>query len=590
MSVNERPLLAESRRSAPEPLWRSVHNGGLPEEKTMTENSLALVVVILLAVSWSVSSAQIHDPRAIQADPTSDPGPIAPTLRGLGEYHVPITTDSEASQSFFDQGLRLTYAFNHSEALRAFKEAARLDPDNAMAHWGWALVLGPNLNLSMQPEVVPQAYAAIQKAVSLKNRVSAKERQMIEALAQRYTDDPDVLAFDKAYADAMGSLSAAYPEDLDIVTLYAASLMNLSTWDYWYLDGTPKANTVTLVSALESVIAREPNHPGALHYYIHAVEEHHPERAEASADRLGALMPGAGHMVHMPSHIYMRLGRYVDSYDANILASQADEDYITQCRAQGLYPLSYYPHNVHFLTWSAMFMGRQAAALEASRKVADNVPADFGTDAWGAYQTFLGQPLYTMVRFGMWEEILAEPPPTEAARFLTAVWHYARGLAYINTEERRRANAELRRLQAVRGDETTAEQSIGYNAMPTLIAIAEEILSGEIDAKSGRFDEAISHLERGVRLENTLRYNEPPDWYFPVRHYLGAVLLEAGFPAEAEVVYWEDLRKNRENGYALFGLQQALEAQGKTAQAIDVEARFEVAWATADTGLISSRF
>lgn len=551
-----------------------------------------VIVAALLAVNLSVGFAQIHDPRAIDADPTTASGPIAPTLRGLGEHHVPVTTDSEASQSFFDQGFRLTYAFNHSEALRAFKEAARLDPDNAMAYWGWALVLGPNLNLPMLPEVVAQAYAAMQTAVSLKDRVSAKEREMIEALARRYTDDPDAdrLAYDEAYADAMSLLSAAYPEDLDIATLYAASLMNLSPWDYWYADGTPTSNTEELISALESVIAREPDHPGALHYYIHAVEAQHPEWAEASADRIGALMPGAGHMVHMASHIYMRVGRYGDSYDTNILASQADEDYIAQSLAEGLYPLAYYPHNVHFLAWSAMFMGRQSAALEASRKVADNVPADFGSDAWMLYQTFLGQPLYTMVRFGMWEEILAEPPPPETAHFLTAVWHYARGLAYTNAGERRRASAELARLQAVRRGEATAEQPVGANAMRTLLAIAEEILSGEIDAKRGRFDAAISHLERGVRLEDTLRYNEPPDWYFPVRHYLGAVLLEAGYPAEAEVVYWEDLSKNPENGHALFGLKQASEAQGKTAQAADVEVRFTRAWAQADTALSSSRY
>ena len=415
---------------------------------------------------------------------------------------------------------------------------------------------------------------------------------MIEALARRYTDDPnmDRQAYDEAYADAMASLTAAYPEDLDIATLYAASLMNLSPWDYWYADGTPTSNTEELISALESVIAREPNHPGALHYYIHAVEEHHPEWAEAGADRLGAIMPGAGHMVHMPSHIYMRVGRYADAYDINILAAQADENYITQCRAQGLYPLAYYPHNIHFLAWSAMFLGRQSAALEASRKVADKVPADFGSDAWNLYQTFLGQPIYTMVRFGMWEEILDEPPPPVTARFLTAVWHYARGLAYLNLGESNRSSAELDRLQAVRRDEATAEQFIGNNAMPTLLAIAEEILSGEIDAKSGQFDAAISHLERGVRLEGTLIYNEPPDWYFPVRHYLGAILLEAGYPAEAEVVYWEDLKKNRDNGYALFGLQQALEAQAKTAQAADVEARFMRAWAQADTRLSSSRY
>lgn len=552
---------------------------------------IGLVGLLVLFASAN-ASAQIHDPRAIAADPATADGPIAPRLTGLGDYHYPVTTNSEDSQYFFDQGLRLAFAFNHSEALRAFKEATRQDPDNAMAYWGWALVLGPNLNLPMLPNVVPQAYGAIQQAVALSGNVSEKERRLIRAMALRYTDDPaaDRTALDQAYSKAMGELVAAYPNDLTIPVFYAASLMNLSPWNYWYGDGSPNANTEELLRTLESIMDREPNHPGAIHYYIHAVEARHPKLAEAPADRLAALMPGAGHIVHMPSHIYMRVGRYADSYATNAKAAAADEDYITQCRAQGLYPLGYYPHNVHFQSWSAMFMGDRAGAMAAARKVADKVPADLADDTWLLYQTFLNQPLYTMVRFGMWQDILAEPQPRDDAMLLNAVWNYARGLAYANAGDLEAAAAELERIREIRRDPRSAEQSVGLNALPSMMAIAEEILTAEIARVGGDDDAAIAHLSRAVRLQDGLIYNEPPDWYFPVRHYLGAALLDAGYPDEAEVVYWQDLAKNPDNGFSLFGLAQALEAQGKTAEASKVEARFARAWKDADTMLTSSRF
>lgn len=551
-----------------------------------------LLTLVVLTNCVGLARAQIHDPRAIDADPATATGQIAPRLDGLGEHQMIVSTKVDASQAFFNQGLRLTYAFNHSEALRAFKEAARLDPDNAMAYWGWALALGPNLNLPMLPDVVPQAYAAMQAAVSRRENASVRERDMIDALALRYTDDPDAdrAPLDKAYSDALGRLVEKYPDDLDIATFYAASLMNLNPWNYWDLDGNARDGTDELVATLESVAARNPRHPGALHYYIHAVEARHPERAERSADTLGDLMPGAGHMVHMPSHIYMRLGRYADSYAANAKASLADERYIAQCRAQGLYPLGYYPHNVHFLAWSAMFQGRSAAALEASRKVADKVPADLGSDTWLLYQTFLAQPMYTMVRFGMWADALAEPKPPAEALYLNGVWHYARGLALKNTGQKPKAVAELEKLRGVRQDPAVEEQFVGFGPVPTLLLIAELILDAELAALDGNNEQSIATLSRAVRLEDSLLYNEPPDWYFPVRHYLGAALLDGGYPAEAEVVYWEDLRKNRENGFALFGLRRALEAQDKAPQLYEVETRFDRVWADADVELGSSRF
>ena len=347
-------------------------------------SSIGKLVVFGLLCGPLLAHATIHDPRAIEADPAASTEPIAPRLDGLGDHSVNVTTASADSQYFFDQGLRLTYGFNHSEALRSFKEAIRLDPNNAMAYWGWALVLGPNLNLPMQDAVAEQAYAAVQAAMALRESVTARERAYIEALAQRYapTAPASRADLDKAYADAMAQLVAAYPDDLDATTLYAAALMNLSPWNYWRKDGRPLANTETLIAALEGVIARNPKHPGALHYHIHAVEAVHPTSGERSADALAPLMPGAGHMVHMPSHIYMRVGLYADAYAVNRLASQADSAYIAQCNAQGIYPLNYYPHNLHFLVWAAMFQGRSEAALLGARVVKSKIPVDMHGNAF----------------------------------------------------------------------------------------------------------------------------------------------------------------------------------------------------------------
>ena len=552
------------------------------------------IVLMILGLMAQPSTAQIHDARALTADPTKAEGPIAPRLEGLGDYHFPVTTQNPESQRFFDQGLRLTYAFNHSEALRAFKEAARLAPENAMAYWGWALVLGPNLNLPMVPEVAPQAYQAIQRAVALKDKVSERERAYIEALAERYTNEPtdDRVPLDRAYARAMAKLVARYPDDLDAATLYAASLMNLSPWDYWNLDGSPKGHTQEILDTLQSVVDRHPHHAGALHYYIHTVEARHPDRGERHADMLAGLMPGAGHLVHMPSHIYMRVGRFADSYEANRRAVQADESYITQCRAQGIYPLNYYPHNIHFMAWSAMLQGRPKAALEAARKIVDKVPPELAADKniWALYETFLSQPIFVLVRFGMWDEVLAEPKPDIDSQFMTGIWHYGQALAFVHTDRLAKAQRELRALTATRKAMGELEHYIGFGTAQTLLTIAEEIVLGELAYAEGYTLKGLAHLERAVRLEDGLRYNEPPDWYFPVRHLLGAILLDAGRPNEAEVIYAADLRKNPENGYSLFGLRLALEQQGKLEDALAVSKRFDNAWSDATHKLTTSRF
>jgi tetratricopeptide (TPR) repeat protein len=555
--------------------------------------TLILSITILCLMAPPVT-AMIHSPLALEADPSKAQTPIAPLLEGLGDHHFPVTTQIPESQIFFDQGLRRTYAFNHSEALRAFKEAARLDPDNAMAYWGWALVLGPNLNLPMVPDVVPQAYDAIQQAVALKDKVSARERAYIEALSKRYANDPavDRVPLDLAYAQAMKELAARYPDDIDAATLYAAALMNLSPWDYWNLDGSAKGDTEEILKTLQAVVDRNPRHPGALHYYIHTVEARHPERGEQPADQLAGLMPGAGHLVHMPSHIYMRVGRYADSYEANRQAVTADENYITQCRAQNIYPLNYYPHNIHFMAWSAMFQGRPEEALQAARKIVDKVPPELSADknVWALYETFLSQPMFVMVRFGMWKDVLAEPKPDIESQFMTGVWHYGRALAYLHTGQSGAMPRELRELTAARKAMGEVDHYIGFATAETLLTIAEEIVMGEATYANGRTLEGLAHLERAVRLEDSLRYNEPPDWYFPVRHLLGAMLLDAGRPNEAEVVYAADLKKNPDNGYALFGLKRALEQQGKRQDASSVNDRFEKTWADATHELSSSRF
>ena len=549
-------------------------------------------VVVLCVSGTALAQHNRHDPRVLRQDPRLAGDQIAPVLEGLGEHKRDVTSKSERAQLFFNQGLRLTYGFNHREALRAFKEAARLDPTCAMAYWGWALVLGPNLNLPMRAEVVEQASQAIGLAVENKEHASPKERELIDALAQRYSKEPTVerASLDAAYASAMKDLYAKYPEDSDIATLYAAALMNQSPWNYWAPDGTPRDRTPELLAALESVMERDPKHEGALHYYIHAVEPVDPSRGVAAADALRGQAPGAGHLVHMPSHIYMQVGRYAEAFEANALAAAADEGYITQCQAQGIYPLNYYPHNVHFLVWAATMQGRSQEALAAARKVADRVPKDMRGNDWALYQTFLSMPLYTMVRFGMWQEILQLDVPDEQRTFSTGVHYYARGVAQANSGHVKQATRELELLNDLRHGPGAAEIIVSFSSAEILLEIASEVLEGEIAGAAGNHDVAIGHLDRAVRLEDSLVYNEPPSWHYPIRHTLGAALLAANRPKEAEVVYWQDLAKNRENGFALFGLAQAYRAQGQTESADAFFERFSRAWDAADVELSSSRY
>jgi tetratricopeptide (TPR) repeat protein len=527
-------------------------------------------------------------PPAQQASPT---GALAPRLQNLGDYSLQVSTRNRDAQRFFDQGLRLSYAFNHAEARRAFREAQRLDPNLAMAYWGQALVLGPNINAAMQSSEEPDALALVQQAVKLKDRASARERAYIDALAVRYSGNAaDRRARDEAYAAAMRQLHQKYPNDLDAAMLYVESVMDLRPWGYWQRDGAPHQNTAEIVTLTEQVLAKNPRHPGATHMYIHLMEAtSSPEAAERAADTLLTLMPAAGHMVHMPGHIYQRVGRYADAIRANQLAIAADEDYITQCRAQGLYPMAYYPHNLHFLWFAATADGQGKLAVDTARTLASKIDDEMlkGAPFMAAFKMV---PYYALTRFGRWEEMLEEPEPPAFSPALRSVWHYARGLSYVATEQVAAAERELAALRTLMADEAMKAPLFSPNLAGAALAPAPEVLAGEIAAAKKDFPTAIAHLDRAVRLEDSLVYTEPAEFHFPPRLALGAILLEAGRPAEAETVYWDDLRRNRENGWALLGLAQALRAQKKDADAALVDARLKAAWARADVSPSASRF
>jgi tetratricopeptide (TPR) repeat protein len=549
---------------------------------------LATLTVLLLAPhtgrAQTASPTHQHYEKSEQAAKPSPTGALAPRLQNLGVHTFPVTTGSPQAQLFINQGVNLAYGFNHAEAARAFAEAARLDPDCAMAYWGHALVLGPNINMGMPPEEEPKAYELAQKAVSLKAKASPREQAYIDAVAARYTGRAeDRAAANRSYADAMRRLVAAYPDDLDAATLFAESLMDLRPWNYWTRDGVAYPETTEAIGALESVIARHPNHPGALHYWVHLWEPTDtPERAEAEADRLLPLMPGAGHIVHMPAHIYQRVGRYADVISSNQKAVAADEDYISQCRAQGLYPLGYYPHNIHFIWMGATATGQGQLALEAADKVARAIPKEALGEV-PILQGFVVVPYWAKVQFAQWDAILAEGPPDFDTPFMRGAWRYARAMAYVGKDRLEDAEKELALLNEVLADPALEGQvTFSANSGRAVLRIAPEVVAGRIAARRKQWDAALLHLERAVRYEDTLVYQEPADWHDPVRRTLGAVLVDAGRPDEAEAVYWEDLRNNPENGWALGGLVRALRAQKKDDQAAAVEERFRKAWANAD--------
>ena len=519
----------------------------------------------------------------------------APLLKGMGDHHHWISTDSPQAQRFFDQGLTLAYGFNHAESARSFREAIRLDPDCAMCYWGVAFVLGPNINAPMDKEAEPKAWEALQQALKFSGNASESEQAYIQALAKRYSPEPveDRSTLDLTYAKAMGQVAEQYPDDMDAATLYAEALMDTTPWNYWTAEGQPKPETKIILSTLERVLKHSPNHPQAGHLYIHAVEASpHPEWGESAADRLRDLVPGAGHLVHMPSHIYINIGRYHDGTLANQNALAADLDYLTQCHQQGLYPLGYVPHNPHFGWATAAMEGNQKVATEMARQTSALVDQNMmRKPGLGTLQHFYSIPLYNQVRFGQWQQILSMPAPAKDLIYPTGVWHYARGMAFTRQGRLAEAEKELKAVQAIAADPALETVTIwDINSTARLIKIAAEVLSGELAAQQGEYEAAIAHLKTAVNLEDQLTYTEPADWSYPVRQSLGAILLASDRPQSAEEVYRQDLDRYPRNGWALFGLRQSLQAQGKPNAAKTVQRSFDKAWQNADVTLTASRF
>lgn len=520
-------------------------------------------------------------------------GQIAPLLDGMGDHYFKISTDDTLAQDFFNQGLVLSYGFNHKEANRSFRQVAKLDSENPMAWWGAALVLGPNINAAMPEDNIPRAWEALQKAKKLKSNGTQKEQDYIDALSHRYSENPpeNRTSLDEVYAEAMGKMAEKYPDDLDAQTLYAEALMDLHPWNYWKANGDPQPWTPEILRTLEFVIERDPDHPGANHLYIHAVEAEQPEKAIASADRLRVLVPGAGHLVHMPSHIYIRTGDYHKGTLANERAVKADNEYVIQCRQQGIYPLAYVPHNYHFLWATATMEGRSERSLKAAKNTSDLVNTEtMRQPGLGTLQHYWIIPIYDHVRFGRWNEILNYSEPANDLIYPRGIWHYARGMAHVGKGNIQQAKNELKKIKAIAADDTLNQITIwDINTTQELMNIAVLVLDGEIESAEGNFEEGESALRKAIAIEDQLNYNEPPDWFFPVRHNLGAVLLKSGQPKEAEKIYREDLKKFPGNGWSLFGLYQSLKEQGKASEAASVKQRFDEAWIYSDIRLSRSR-
>jgi len=514
---------------------------------------------------------------------------------GLGDLHFAVTTSSETAQRYFDQGLSLAFAFNHAAADFAFNEAATHDPDCAMCYWGSALVLGPHVNADMDPGNYERAHALATKAAALAESGTEKEQALTAALLRRYAPEApaDRTPLDEAYADAMRALAARYPEDEDIQVLTAESLMDLHPWDFWLADGEERPWTAEIIETIEGALALDEDHVGAIHLYIHAVEQSSDaHRAERYADRLADLAPSAGHLVHMPAHIYIRVGRYHDSTLNNLKATEADASFIAACRSNSpIYLAGYIPHNWHFGWVTAAIEGWSEKAFEMAEGTADRLtPELLRAPGMAVAQHFLMQPAFAQVRFGAWDEILESPQPDADLVYARGVWHYARGRALLGKGDIDGAVAESQRLAEVRADPGMAEMIFLERGKGNdLLAVGELVLNGEIDAARGDLDAAIAKLTDAVAREDALPYNEPPDWYYPARHSLGAIQLAAGDPQGAEQTYREDLTIMPENGWALVGLEQALRAQGRTADADAVQQRFETAWQHADVDITASR-
>jgi len=520
----------------------------------------------------------------------------APLLSGLGDHSHVITSDQEGVQEYFNQGLVLAFAFNHAESVRSFKAAQTLDPSCAMCFWGEALARGPNINVTsngkavMSDEQRVKAFEALVKAKDLMANSTPQEQAYIIALSSRYDGDisSDRNALDIAYAVAMGKLVETYPEDMDAASLYSEALMNTMPWNYWLDDGKPRSDTVKVITKLEEVLEKEPDHPLAIHLYIHAVEaSNSPERAESAADRLGSLVPGAGHLVHMPAHIFWRVGRYQDASEANIKAAKVDEEYIAQCNAQGFYPAAYYPHNIHFL-WAASTMeGRSELSIESALKVSKYVSLE-QIKMFPTIEYFHTIPLLSYVRFGKWDEILNFPKPTPEFKYSQGIYHYARGMAYSANGELDKAREEQVQILPLKNSEEVKVIIKGGQPSGLLLDIANELLLGQIEFSKSNFSLASKYFIKAVELQDTLPYTEPPFWYYPSRQSLGNSLMKEGKASAAENVYKRDLKDYPRNGWSLYGLTLALKEQGKLKEAEEFHKQFKLIWQLSDIELKAS--
>jgi tetratricopeptide (TPR) repeat protein len=550
----------------------------------MLKMRLPIIAAAVSAVFAFCQSAQAQS----AASQSAAPAPASPKLYdGFQGYARKVSTTSPEAQRWFDQGIQLLYGFNHDEAIRSFEQAAAIDPQCAMAWWGSAYARGLHINNPvMGEEQSRRAYEAAQKALAAIEGASPVEQSLIRAVATRYAwpAPEDRQPLDEAYAAAMEQAWHAFPDDPDVGALFAESLMNLQPWDLWTAEGAPKGRALEVAAVLEKVLAKTPNHPGANHFYIHAIEASPwPERGLDAAGRLATLVPGSGHLVHMPSHIQIRTGRYAQAVTSNEKAIAADQAYLAKAPPPEFYAV-YFLHNAHFLAYAAMMEGRYATALEAARMIEKSVPPAFLQEFAPVADGFMPTALHVLLRFGKWEEILKEPEPQAFQLVTRAERHFARAVAYANLGKTAEARAELAALGAVAVEieAAEAEWKVGNNLAPAVMAVAQKMAEGEILFREGKKDEAFASLREAVRLEETLAYDEPPGWMQPVRHALGALLMAEGRAAEAEDVYRADLERHPSNAWSLLGLKQALEGQQKMADAQALSLAVDAAWARAD--------
>jgi len=541
-----------------------------------------LATLFALSVLASADTPPAAQPHPSMPARAADAARGVPLFDDLGTFHRAISSKSKTAQKYFDQGMRFLYGFNHDEAERSFREAARLDPACAICWWGVAVVLGPNINLPIDPERNAKAVEAVVKAKGLSVKASPVERELILALMNRYTADPAVerATLDQAYADAMRGVRAKFPADDDVAVLCAESMMDLRPWKFWDADGTPAEGTLEIVAILEEVLKRNPSHPGANHYYIHAVEASpNPGRAQEAAKRLDTLVPGAGHLVHMPAHIYMRTGNYAGASDANAKAALVDEKYVKATGAAGIYPVMYYTHNLQFLAVSAGMEGNSKVSLDAGRRMAGFVlPL---VKDMPMVEFVVPLPVFMQLRFGRYDAVLASQAPSKELPTATALWRWARAYALASQRKHDEAMKEKAAFEAAR-TLVPVDAMMNLNTSKILLDTAAAALDARLASTSGDRATAIASWTTAVALQDQMAYDEPPAWFYPIRESLGGELLRAGKPAEAEAVFREDLKRNPGNARSLFGLAEALKQQKKDKDASDAALHFREAWRRAD--------